>query len=232
MKKNYKMYLAAWAIVLALFNLIVFVIPKEIAGVNRYDDSFWVGYAFITVLLFGQLVTAYFAFKTTSRERLFLNIPLVTISYSTLIIMLIVGGAAMMIPAFPSWIGIILCAIVLAFGALAVIRAYVAAEIVTTVSQKVDAKTSFIRALTMEADALKAVAKTKESQEIAKKVHEALRYSDPMSFHKLDEIESRIEEQFALLKDAIANNNENAETIKERLLSLIAERNVQCKAMK
>ena len=55
MKKTFNFYLVIWTILLALFNIITFVnIGWE--GYDKYTASFWIGYIFITVTFFGQLI--------------------------------------------------------------------------------------------------------------------------------------------------------------------------------
>ena len=67
-----------------------------------------VGYIFITLAFIGQLVCSYFALKAESLQKMFYNIPLITISYTGLIVMLIVGALAMAIPNLPNWVGIVM----------------------------------------------------------------------------------------------------------------------------
>ena len=116
--KRIRTYAVIWAILFALFNVICFVAPNEIAGANNFVGAFWNGYIFITLAFIGQLVCSYFALKAESLQKMFYNIPLITISYTGLIVMLIVGALAMAIPNLPNWIGIIVCLAVLAFTAI------------------------------------------------------------------------------------------------------------------
>lgn len=71
----FKKYVIAWAVLLVIFNVIVFVVPSQIAGMSKFGGSFWSGYVFIMLTLIGQLVCAYFAFKAQTAERMFLNLP-------------------------------------------------------------------------------------------------------------------------------------------------------------
>ena len=43
MNKRIRTYAVIWAILFALFNVICFVSPNEIAGVSKFGGSFWVG---------------------------------------------------------------------------------------------------------------------------------------------------------------------------------------------
>ena len=58
------------------------------AGASKFVGAFWTGYIFITLAFIGQLVCSYFALKAESLQKMFYNIPLITISYTGLIVML------------------------------------------------------------------------------------------------------------------------------------------------
>ena len=164
MKNVFKKYVTIWAISLALFNVICFVTPKEFAGYDKFGGAFWAGYIFITLAFIGQLICANIAFKAENLKKLFYNMPIISISYTGLIVMLIVGSLAMGIPDVPNWVGIIVCVIVVAFTAMAVIKASAAAEIINDIDDRVKAKTSFIRELTVEAQGLLTNAKDEEEK--------------------------------------------------------------------
>ena len=83
MKKTFNYYSICWLISLAVFNVIAFVTPNEIAGISKFTGAFWVGYIFITLAFIGQLGCAYNAFKAENLKKLFYNIPLISVSYGS-----------------------------------------------------------------------------------------------------------------------------------------------------
>ena len=124
MKRNFKSYALIWAIMLAAFNAVVFLVRPVIPGYAvNYDARFWIAWGFILAAFTGNLVCAYFAFKTQSLKKLFYNLPLITVSYAGLIVMLVLGGALMLIPGCPAWIAAVVCLIAAAVTAAAVVRA-------------------------------------------------------------------------------------------------------------
>lgn len=231
MKKVFKYYLLVWAILVALFNVIAFV-SVGWTGQAKYTPSFWIGYAAITVAFVGQLICGYFALKDDNAKKVFYNIPLLTASYIGLIASFVVGSLCMLISPLPYWVGIILCAIVLALNAIAVIKAVAAAELIGAADEKVQTQTVFIKSLTVDADSLIARAQTDEAKAACKKVYEAVRYSDPMSNAALAPIEGEISAKFAEFAQAIKTNAADVTALAEEVVLLVGDRNKKCKLLK
>lgn len=232
MKKSFNVYTVIWAICLVVFNVIVFVVPTGL-GISKFGGSFWVGYIFITVAFLGQLACAFIAFKAENIKTLFYNIPLISISYSGLIAMLIAGGVFIAIPVLPEWIGIVVCIVILAVNAIAIIKAKAAANIVKGIDEKVKAKTFFIKSLTVDASSLVACAKTDELRTEARRVYEVIRYSDPVANAELSSLDSQIEKQFAVFADTInEQNTQLAKTEADTLVQMLERRNRKCKLLK
>ena len=233
MKKNFKLYIICWTILLALFNVICFVTPNEAAGLNKFGGAFWVGYIFITAAFIGQLVCAYIAFKAENLKKLFYNLPLITLSYTGLVLTLIFGGAAMAIPNLPGWAGAVICLLILGFNAIAIIKAKAAAELVESVDKKISRQTGFIKNLTAETESLVLHAKSDEVRAECKRVYEAARYSDSMSNIRLADIEEKITAEMQQLSEAVANDDsEIAAAVTNELIALIENRNSKCKDFK
>lgn len=232
MKKAFKFYFAVWAVLFVLFNVISFV-SVGWAGVEKYSPSFWIGYIFITLAFIGQLACAYYALKEDDVKKTFYNISLITTSYTGLILSFVFGGLCMLISPLPYWIAVILCAVVLAFSVIAVIKASAAVEIVNDVDKKVKESTLFIKSLTVDAESLLSRAKSEEVKAACKKVYEAARYSDPMSNTALASVESEITIKFSQLSEAVTKNDlEQISALADELVVLIGDRNKKCKLLK
>ena len=231
--KKFGIYAICWAILLAVFNVICFATPGEAAGMTKFGGAFWAGYVFITLAFVGQLACAYFALKEENKQKLFYNLPLITVNYTGLILTIVFGALCMAIPDLPNWVGILICLVIFVFTAIAVIKAGAADEIVANVDEKIKTQTAFMKTLTTDAQNLVNRADTPMLKDICKKVYEALRYSDPMSTPELSDVERRIKEGFDALTDAVlADNLDEAETSAKELLQLITERNNICKNQK
>lgn len=233
MKKSFKIYCLIWAICLAVFNVITFITPNKISGVSKFSGSFWVGYIFIIIAFLCQLACTFVAFRAENLKKFFYNIPLLSISCGGLVAMLIVGSIFMAIPMLPEWIGVIVCVIILAFNAIAIIKATAAADIVSGIDEKINTQTFFIKSLSVDAQSLMTSAKSDELRAVAKKVYEEIRYSDPMANPALLEINTQIERQFAVFADAIKTEDvELAQKATDTLIEMIEKRNQKCKMLK
>ena len=232
MKKRFGLYASAWAVLFVLFNVIAFVSVGWV-GQEKYTPSFWIGYSLITVMFIGQLFCAYAAFKADSANKLFYNISLIKTSYSGLIVSFIVGGLCMLISPLPYWFGAIVCTIVLAANALAVIKSIAATEEVERIDKKIKVQTFFVKSLTVDADTLLARAKSDAAKAECRKVYEAIRYSDPMSNDALASVEGEITIKFAAISEAVkAENDEKVAELANEIVILVGERNKKCKLLK
>ena len=232
MKRRFHLYMIAWSVLLALFNVIAFV-SVGWAGQEKYTPSFWIGYAFITVMFIGQLGCTYMAFKADSEKKLFHNISLIRTSYIGLIVSFVVGGLCMLISPLPYWVGVIVCAIVLVANVLSIVKATAAIDEIERIDTKVKTQTFFIKSLTVDADTLMASAKSEAAKAECRKVYEAIRYSDPMSNDALASVESQITVKFAELSDAVKEDNvEQVAEIANEVIILLGDRNKKCKLLK
>lgn len=234
MKKNFKFYALMWAVLLAVWCAVVFLVRPILPGyVINYDARFWIAFVFIVLAFIGNLVCAHLAFKAENSKKMFLNLPLITVSWSALITMLVVGSVLMLIPNCPAWITAVVCIIILAFNAIAVIKAGWAADAVSKVDERVAAQTSFIKSLIVDTESILSRAKSDAVKAECKKVHEAVRYSDPMSNDALSVIEAKITVKVDEFSSAVgADDAEKAKEIAGEIIVLVADRNKKCKAVK
>ena len=233
MKKGFKVYALIWIIAVAVFNIICFVTPDHIAGDDKIDAAFWTGYVFISLAFIGNLICAGLAFRADSLKKLFYSIPLITISYAGLIVMIVAGGLCMGIPNLPAWVGVVVCTVVLAFHAVSVIQARAAAEVVETIDAKASGKIQFIKALTVDAENIMRRAANDEQKEACKRVFEAARYSDPVSSDSLITVETQIRIKMDELSAAVNDEDDELVAVTANdLLLLVKDRNQMAKMLK
>ena len=233
MNKNFKYYASIWGILLVIFNIVTFVSPSEAAGMNKFGGAFWVGYLFITLAFIGQLAVSFFAFNAKNIQKLFYKIPLIRISWTGLVLTLIFGVLCMVIPDLPNCIGIVACFTVLGFNAISLTKANVAADLVEEIDDKIKGQTSFIKTLIVDAEFLMSRAQNETAKATAKKVYEAVRYSDPMSNGSMISIEREITIKFGKLSEVIMEDNIAVTyALANELIVLLDERNKKCKLLK
>lgn len=227
MKKNFKYYIITWLISVAVFNIISFIAPIIRVGL------FWVGYAMITVMFIIQLACSLMLFKQNNKEKIFLNIPIITISYAALVVSVIVGLVFMAITGVSFWLAIIIASLVTGFYLIAIISVKTATGSIENTNEKVNLQTLFVKSLNVEAQTLAQKAYNDDIRLITDRVCEAVRYSDPVSNESLADCESKITLKFKEFeKSVVEHNTELAEKISNELISLINERNQKCKLMK
>lgn len=231
MKKTFNYYIAIWAILFVAFNAVAFLSTGWV-GFEKTAGAFWPGFVLTDFALIGQLVCAFIGLKEQNKDKLFLNISFVKISYTGMIISAIVGIACMLMPFLPTWAGAIVCVLIFALCAISVLKAKAAAEIVSATGDKVKVKTAFIRLLTADAESLLAYAKTDEAKAAANKVYEAVRYSDPMSSDALAGVEGQITLKFNEFSNAVTSGADNIEALANELVILVGDRNKKCKLLK
>ena len=239
MKKQRNYYLMLWLLAAAVYNLILFVIlPDKVtilgAEYSKFNATFWSSYIAIMAAFAGNLIVSLIFFaKSDSAEKAFLNIPLLGIGRAVLIATFIIGTLAMTIPNLPNWIGALVCILILFFYAIAAIKASAAADTVADAGENVKAKTSTMRKLTADAEALLYKSDNEEIRAECRKVYEALRYSDPMSNEALEPIETRIAGKLLDFEIAIdTNDSEKVLSISNQLIGLIENRSLNSKFSK
>ncbi len=231
--KNFKSYAVVWAILVAVFNVLVFATPSEYHGESKFTGTFWMGYALVMLGFAGQLICAYVGLGGENLKKVFFNIPLLRVSSIGLVVSAIVGSFFMAIPTAQPWLAGITCVIVLAIIAIATVKAKSAGDIVSAIDDKIKTQTFFIKNLTVDAESLIARANSPEIKTVANKVYEAVRYSDPMSNDNLTDIEGRISYEFKTFEMAVKSDDTAvAESQAKELLILIDNRNNKCKALK
>lgn len=230
MKKAFKFYGISWLILMVIFSAVsIIIVGKSTSGLN---EAFWLGYGLIAVSMVGQLLCAFAAFKETNRQKFFYSIPIIDISYTALIVSIIIGAVFMLVPGLPMWIGGIITIIIFGFSALSVVMASGAAAAVSDIDDNMKAQTFFIKALTVDAQALMSRAMTDEAKRETKRVYEAIRYSDPMSSDALSSVENQIQMRFNEFSDAIVYNKPNVSRIANDIVILLDDRNKKCKLLK
>ncbi|MBR4123779.1 MAG: hypothetical protein IKT93_05115 [Clostridia bacterium] len=222
MKKNKGMAYAVLAIVFVLFNVIAFAVP------TAKTSTFWIAYVFTTIAFASQIAIWKFAFKgADTLKSKFLGIPLISVGITYLIIQLITFTIFMAFPIAPSWIAIVVCALILGISAISLIGTETGREEINRVEEKVEKKVFYIKSLQVDIEMLASDETDDDIKAALTKLVEKIRFSDPMSNDVLADIEAEITAKVKELKTA-----ENKTEIIKVLDSLLTERNKKAKLFK
>ncbi|MBR6108687.1 MAG: hypothetical protein IKQ36_03030 [Clostridia bacterium] len=223
MKKNSALWMILLAVVFAGIILIAFIIPV------KKSVSFWVAFGF-TVLAFALQYPIWRSSvgNADTTKSTFLGLPVLYVGLVYLLAQIIVFAVVTAVAGIiPVWLSIILCVLTLCFFACCVLMTKTGNKEIARVEQKVQGKVSAMKALQADVEMLAASEKDAETKNALLSLAKKIRYSDPMSCDELSEIESRIMEQIAQLK----NVKDKTAAIQDIDL-LITERNAKCKILK
>ncbi|MBQ5995844.1 MAG: hypothetical protein IJL63_08320 [Clostridia bacterium] len=230
MKRSLSTYLISWALLIAVFNVICFIIPGRDGEARELTAAFWVGYAMVMLTLLLHLIYAVLSLSKSDRDKRLLNVPIMAISIVEFVIMAVVGAVCMLLPGNLFWIGVIVCCIVLAFSVILYLTSVTVHENLAEANSALNAKTSNYRSAVDTATLLISKAKTPVQRDVAKKIYDAIKYSDSVSSDETFEIENRIESAVAtLLADFNGTDNDallNSKT--DDILLMIQQRNNIC----
>src|SRR5699024_9836989 len=101
----------------------------------------------------------------------------------------------MVFPIIPSWVAIIICALILGISAICLISADAARGEIARVEEKVNRKVFYIRKLQVDVEMLAEQEQNPETKIALAKLAEKIRYSDPMSSEVLADLEAKIKEK-------------------------------------
>lgn len=227
MKKGYGFFFVCWLVVLTIFNIISFAVPLE------KNVIFWAVYSAITISFIFNLVCAIIALSPQKLNKVFLNIPLLNVSITGIAVTFIFGLICLLIPGIPNWLAILICALVVLFNILSIVKAGAWSILVSSKEEKDKIQTAFLTNLKSEAGSLKLVARSAEAKKECDMLFDCIRYSDPMSTPELKEVETQISLKFSLFSEAVKNDNkQKISEYATELSNLIKERNQMCKRNK
>lgn len=204
---------AIWGIALAVVIVLMCMIPFARTA------AWWVG-AVCTVAMFGLCAYAfYMAFSKDGVESKILGWPIFKVSYTALIVQIIVGAMIMGIASFcPVWAAAIAEVIVFAVAGFSLTVKDAARAVVTQGEAKVEDKTAAWKAIRARVNA---IASETGNADI-KKLAEDIRYADPMP----TELDGQIAEMMETLSSyATAENIHKASM-------LLMQRNALSKSKK
>ena len=222
MKKNNSKGYLILGILFILVSVIAFAVPAAKTA------AFWISYAFTVVAFAAQLIIWKATLgRSESLKSKFLGFPVVHIGIVYLIVQVIALAVFLFIPTLPIWSAVVVCAVVAGVSAVCMIASDVGRSEIEHVSAKVQEKTFYIKQLQADVELLAGAETDTATRSALTRLAEKIRYSDPMSYEQIADIENRITAKIAELKSSTDKMG-----IISELNSLLDERNRKCKLLK
>lgn len=229
MKKNFGRIISATLIILAMYHLVVFLIPFV------HTDVFWAAYGFTLAAFATAFVALYIAFvrKPSARSQ-FYGFPLARLGTGYLGIQVVAGLVVMALALWlPLWPVLLMFGLLLCAALLGLISTDTVASEINRQDVTLRRNTTLMRDLQSRIMQMSAHCTLPEAQKELKALAEELRYSDPVSSEALAEAEGELTAAVDELQQAIADGD--AAIVRQlctRASGLLAERNRLCKLNK
>lgn len=231
MKKNSARWWVIWAVVLAVYNVIVFAVPFPKNAV------FFVSWVFSVIAIAAQVYVIRTAFyKGESTTSKFYGFPIAKLGVLYLIVQLALGlmfmalGFALTIPL---WVPLVLYIVLLGAAAVGLISTEATRDEIVQQDKKLKKDVSCMRTLQSKVMAMVPLAKDASVRIALEKFAEDIRFSDPVSSAELEAAESDLSTCVDDLQQAVLDNDQEAAlSLEKRAEMLLAERNRLCKLEK
>lgn len=133
--------------------------------------------------------------------------------------------------AFPSWLSVLLCTVVLALALLGVIGTDIAREQIQQMDTKKQTSTDMINSLRSQAAILPTLTSDSGLKQQLVSLADEFRYSDPISNPQTEAIELELSDMMSALKKHIADGTADADEI-STVKMMLSQRNTICKSSK
>lgn len=229
MKKNITRVALTIALLLALLNLVAFLLPFSRTA------SFWVGYTFTSLAILAQLPLTLYAFtaKGGARNSLY-GFAIARLALIYLLVQSIVGLLCMALAAWaPLSIAIIAQAAILALAIIGCMATSAIRDEIRRQDARLQKDVFVMRELRSRASALAGQAQGMAVQEQLKKLADEFRFSDPVSSDATSPLESDLRACMDNLERALADGDmESISKLCPKATALLEERNRICKLNK
>ena len=190
-----------YAIVIVVFNIIVFVVFQ-----NR-SSVFWLSYAFMMVAFAVQIISMALAFKTADIQAAFFGIPLASFSVYYLCAALVVGLLFMIFQGAGVTLALVIQLIVLTIFVVIAIISIMARDTVVEVSNDIKNKVVDLKSVQVDVELMASSCGDPELKAALQKLTDTVRYSDPMTNESVADLEKLSRDKVSELKFYLNENN-------------------------
>lgn len=226
-KKTIGMSLAVWAIIFAIYNVMVFLFLSPVSAV------FWLSYGFMLLAFVLQLVGMYLSFKEFTVQAAFFGIPLAQFTlfyfFAELFMSLVFMFFHNIVWTIPFFLQLLMLAI---YGVVAIVSVF-ARDTAVAVKDKVQQSAAAMRMDTIDIEMLRDDVKDPELKNQLRRLAEAVRYSDPMTNDVVADVDARIKQETIALQTYCEDGDiPSASESCAKLQRLYVERNKKLMASK
>lgn len=217
------------AILLIVFNVIIFLLPVTRTSV------FWIADAFAIVAIILQPITYHVAYnKTETLMSRFYGFPVVRVGYYYLIAQLFASCIFVLLSSWiPVWLSVIVCIVLFAAAITGIVANDNTRDIVEAMDEHHSAQTDFMKRFYAKSKSIADTASDRDFQKRMLAFAENIKYSDSVSSPDLGHIEHDMWTTLNQLETSLKNEDVllAAEELSQ-LDSLLLERNNLCKLYK
>lgn len=175
-----------YAILLGLFNLLVFTIFKTRTNV------FWLSYAFVTLAFAVQIISMSLAFKTADVETVFFGIPLASFSIYYLCAAVVIGVVFIIFQRVNFMLALIIQLLVLAAFLIIAIISLMTRDTVQQIGDNIKENVNNLKSVLVDIELMRDSCSDPELKEALRKLSETVKYSDPITNDSVANVEQRI----------------------------------------
>lgn len=230
MNKKVGSFIAVYAIIFIIFNVVALVIPFESYA------SRWITFVFMDIAILLSAGITWIAFsKGEDVKSKFYGFPVfrIGIIYSTLqfVVWLIISCICFAVEV-PGWISVIICTLFLGFAFVGVTAIDNVRDIAEEQDNNLLTKTKVVKDFSIDIDSLILACEDEKLKKALKKLAEEVKYSDPVSSEATAEIEAKIQKEVDLLAGLARLDYGEAMEMIENISNKLARRNSLCKEKK
>lgn len=185
---------AIYAILLIVFNILVFAIFRE------HSSVFWISYVFMTLAFVVQIASMLLSFKTADVETVFFGIPLASFSVFYLCAALVIGFLFMIFQSASFVLALVIQFLVLAAFLIISIISLLARDTVKQISNNIKENVTNLKSVLVDIEMMRDSCSDPELKEALRKLSETVKYSDPMTNDAVAGVEKRIMQKVSELR--------------------------------
>lgn len=221
MGNGFKTYLLIWALLAGMYNFLFFMIG------NFTPAGFYMaGYAIVMAAFVIQLLCGAVAFRKKTLKEMIYYLPVIRAGTIGLICTFAVSIFFAVWKWLPSWIGITCLIIITVVTLIRILIFKSGADYIAAADEETAGKTAFMKDMALRSELLWKNETDADARRAAEKVHEAFRYSDPVSDPRLAWVEEELYGCYLDFEKSIREKNAARYTENcNSLLTKIRERN-------